>query len=185
MKNNSSKNLPKWATSLHKLSNLHQVDEKLFRSEQLEADEAVLLTEYQIDAVINLRFFDRNDNEQRFAEIPELADVDFYNYPLMAWYVTPERIAEVLWRIVTLHEQGKNVLVHCYHGADRTGIIIAMYRTVIQGWSVAHAHAEMTQGNFGYHAIWRNLENMLNEDEVNEIKQAYHEMRHNIVEVVG
>ena len=165
--------LPAWATSLHELANLHRVDNQLYRSEQLEADEAVLLTKHKIDAVVNLRFFDRNDNEQRFASTPELESVEFYNRSVMAWYVTAERIAEILWLISALQNQGKSVLVHCYHGADRTGVVIAMYRAVLQGWSVEHAKNEMIEGNFGYHSIWRNLENMLNEEEVTEVREAY------------
>lgn len=175
-RSNDEKQLPRWAKSLHDLANLFKVDDRLYRSEQLEADEAVLLTKHKIDAVINLRFFDRNDNEQRFSDLPELKQVDFYNCPLMTWYVTPERIANILWQIRSLQSQGKSVLVHCYHGADRTGIIIAMYRIVIQGWSIAYAKEEMTQGNFGYHAIWRNLENMLNAEEVEEVRAAYLEL---------
>lgn len=173
---NDNSNLPDWAKALYTLANLYHVDNKLYRSEQLEAHEAVLLTKYQIDAVINLRFFIRNHNEKRFASLPELQAVEFYNYPLMPWYVSYQSIAEILYHIRQLQNRGKSVLVHCLHGADRTGIIIAMYRIVLQGWSISHAKEEMIQGNFGYHVIWRNLESMLNECEVERVRQAYYEM---------
>ena len=34
------------------------------------------------------------------------------------------------------------VYVHCEHGRDRTGLIIALYRVKYEGWSIADAHAE-------------------------------------------
>jgi protein tyrosine/serine phosphatase len=41
------------------------------------------------------------------------------------------------------------VLIHCKHGSDRTGLMAAMYRVVVQGWSKDDALSEMTQGGFG------------------------------------
>ncbi|HEX7917405.1 hypothetical protein [Rudaea sp.] len=49
------------------------------------------------------------------------------------------------------------MLIHCWHGADRTGVVCAAYRMVVQGWSKADARAEMFDGGFGYHAVWRNI----------------------------
>lgn len=49
-----------------------------------------------------------------------------------------------------------NVFVHCEHGQDRTGLVVAAYR-VSQGWSKASAQAEMME--CGFHPIllglWR------------------------------
>ena len=49
------------------------------------------------------------------------------------------------------------VLVHCQHGADRTGLLVAVYRVVVQGWSKERAIDEMTNGGFGFHPVWKNL----------------------------
>lgn len=49
------------------------------------------------------------------------------------------------------------VFVHCQHGADRTGMNVAIYRIVEQGWSKEDAITEMTSGGFGYHPIWTEL----------------------------
>lgn len=37
----------------------------------------------------------------------------------------------------------KPVLVHCFHGRDRTGLVIAAYRMMMEGWSYEEAYAEM------------------------------------------
>ncbi len=34
------------------------------------------------------------------------------------------------------------VYVHCEHGADRTGLLVALYRILYEGWSVRHAYEE-------------------------------------------
>ena len=49
------------------------------------------------------------------------------------------------------------VLVHCEHGSDRTGVCMAAYRVVVQGWTKEDAIREMTEGDYGYHGIWENL----------------------------
>ena len=49
------------------------------------------------------------------------------------------------------------VLVHCQHGADRTGTMCAMYRILREGWTVDDAIDEMKNGGFGYHSVWGNL----------------------------
>lgn len=44
------------------------------------------------------------------------------------------------------------VYVHCQHGSDRTGYLVAVYRIMEQGWPVDDAVREMRA--FGYHPIW-------------------------------
>jgi protein tyrosine/serine phosphatase len=40
-------------------------------------------------------------------------------------------------------ESGGPYLVHCQGGADRTGLVIAAYRMVVQNWSYGEAIGEM------------------------------------------
>ncbi|MBN2210712.1 MAG: dual specificity protein phosphatase family protein, partial [Sedimentisphaerales bacterium] len=62
------------------------------------------------------------------------------------------------------------VLVHCQHGADRTGTMCAMYRIVIEGWPKEEALREMTLGGFGFHEVWDNLPDWINELDIESIK---------------
>ena len=154
--------LPNRAILIDTSTNLYQVDSLLFRSEQLSATDIPLLIDNNIEAIINLRFFDRDDNDELLNNIVKETSVTLYNQPLKSWYVTPQEVAQILTQIKALQAQNKRVLVHCYHGADRTGLIVAMYRIIEQGWSIEDAKREMTAGGFGYHPIWINLEKMLN-----------------------
>lgn len=44
------------------------------------------------------------------------------------------------------------IYVHCLHGWDRTGLVIAMYRVRKYGWSKDRAMAEAIE--YGYHSFW-------------------------------
>ncbi len=154
-----------WATPVKKDANLYQVDEKFYRSEQLTAEDVPAVHELGIKSVINLRYFDRNDNEAILAD----SGILLLNKPLLTWRIRPGQIAEILYLIEQQQQQGP-VLVHCYHGADRTGLISAMYRIVYHGWDIAEAKREMQQGSFGYHSIWKNIDRLLNEQTITEVK---------------
>jgi protein tyrosine/serine phosphatase len=59
--------------------------------------------------------------------------------------------SDVLAALRAIKEAEANgaVLMHCKHGSDRTGLMAAMYRVVVQGWSKEEALNEMTLGGFG------------------------------------
>ena len=65
------------------------------------AAESYLLTAYEIDATMNLRFFDGHDNE---VYLETLDNIGLYSYPLMTWYLSPKYLAAILWlSYLTLH----------------------------------------------------------------------------------
>lgn len=154
--------LPKPAVLIDDATNLYQVDDLLFRSEQLRAEDIALLKDNNIDAILNLRIFGQKSNHRLLNDLTDAAAISLCSYPLKTWYITPKEVAEALVQIRALKAQNKCVLVHCYHGANRTGIIIAMYRIIEQDWSIAQAKQEMVTGDFGYHPMWFNLRAMLN-----------------------
>jgi protein tyrosine/serine phosphatase len=64
-------------------------------------------------------------------------------------------------RVVALMADTANqpVYVHCRHGQDRTGIVIAAYRMKKQGWSQAAAETEMQA--FGFNDVWVNFKKFI------------------------
>lgn len=161
----------KWAKVIDTKNNFYQVDNKLYRAAQLSPADYPLLQQQGIKSIINLRFFDRNDDKIAFAN----RDIQLINTPLLTWAITPKQMAQVLHQIRQSQQQGA-VLVHCYHGADRTGLTIAMYRVVFENWSLQQAKQEMIQGPYGFHSIWRNIENFFTEQNVAEIKKYLAEL---------
>jgi len=143
----------RWATPVKHDANLYRIDDKLYRSEQPVAEDGEAIVKLGIQSVINLRFFDRNDDDHLKEH-----GLTLLNRPLLSWSIKPKEIAEILY-LIEKQQQNGAVLIHCYHGADRTGLIAGMYRIIYQGWPVEEAKAEMQHGPYGYHSIWKNIAN--------------------------
>ena len=140
-----------WAKPISKsgLPNFHQVPEVLYRSAQPSAEGMQAAKDMGINTVINLRSF-HSDRD-------EIGDTGLaYEHIYMkAWNPEDKEIVRFL-QIVT-DPKRQPVLVHCQHGADRTGTVCALYRIIMQGWSKEEAIEEMTTGGYGYHPLWTNL----------------------------
>ena len=154
----------RWATPIKHDANLYRIDDKLYRSEQPVAEDGEAIVKLGIQSVINLRFFDRNDDDHLKAH-----GLTLLNRPLLSWSIKPKEIAEILY-LIEKQQQNGAVLIHCYHGADRTGLIAGMYRIIYQGWSVEEAKAEMQHGPYGYHSIWKNIAKLFTEEKVKQVK---------------
>jgi protein tyrosine/serine phosphatase len=59
---------------------------------------------------------------------------------------------------------------YCHRGADRTGMMTAIYRVAVQGWTKEQAIAEMTQGGFGFYSGWRNLVRYIRDLDIERLK---------------
>jgi protein tyrosine phosphatase (PTP) superfamily phosphohydrolase (DUF442 family) len=140
-----------WAqpVKLEGVSNLYRVTADLYRSEQPSPLGMRNLKELGIKTIINLRSF-HSDRD----EIGQTA-LAYEHIYMKTWH--PEEKEAVRFLKIVTDPKRTPVLVHCQHGADRTGTMIAIYRIAVQGWSKAEAIREMTQGGFGFHTTWENL----------------------------
>ena len=143
------------ATLIDEAKNFYRVDELLFRSAQLDGGDAAKLHELGIKSIVNLRHFSRGGDKRAFGDQFWLT-----NKPLQSWEIKPAQIADVLRTIRERQKEGA-VLVHCYHGADRTGLVVAMYRVIYQGWSLDAARSEMIDGGYGFHSMWQDIAGFL------------------------
>ena len=64
-----------------------------------------------------------------------------------AWLPSAKKIASFLK--VVEDPANRPVFVHCWHGSDRTGLAIASYRIMVQGWNLDDAVDELHA--FGFH----------------------------------
>ena len=151
----ASSNSSQKATLIDEAKNFYRVDELLFRSAQLDGSYAAKLRELGIKSIVNLRHFSRGGDRRAFGDQFWLA-----NKPLQSWEIKPAQIADVLRTIRERQKEGA-VLVHCYHGADRTGLVVAMYRVIYQGWSLDAARSEMIDGGYGFHSMWQDIAGFL------------------------
>jgi protein tyrosine/serine phosphatase len=145
--------------------NLYKVDENFYRSAQPSRSgfEALAL-DPGVKTAINLRAFHRDD------KLVKGLDITLVRIPFRTWHIHVDDVAAALKAIRSGRERGP-VLLHCQHGADRTGLITALYRTLYQGWPKEDALKEMKQGDFGYHRMWTNISAFLTNADIAFLRQ--------------
>lgn len=62
--------------------------------------------------------------------------------------------------------------MHCKHGSDRTGLMSAMYRVVVENWSKEDALKEMTQGGFGQSTHFKDGANYMMKADIPALRAA-------------
>ena len=126
------------------LKNLHQVSPEVYRSAQpSNKDLRVLCEQLGVKSVLTLRNW--NDDKDEAKDLP----LTLYRVSMEADEVDPVKVAQAL-KIIS--EAPKPILIHCWHGSDRTGLMVAAYRITTQGWDPTQATDELINGGFGYHA---------------------------------
>ncbi|MBS1161326.1 MAG: Protein tyrosine/serine phosphatase [Proteobacteria bacterium] len=133
-------------------NNFHEVEAgRYYRSAQLSPQElASAIERYGIRSVLNLR--GPNAGKPWYDEeiaVTTGAGVRQLDYPISARQpVSLQQIAEIQALIA---QAPKPLLVHCWDGADRTGLITAIYR-LSQGAGAATAEEELSirYGHFPY-----------------------------------
>ncbi|BBP73951.1 MULTISPECIES: phosphatase domain-containing protein [Pseudomonas] len=130
-----------WAQPVGDKYNLNEMSPTLYRSALPDKDALPLLERLKIGTVIN--FLPESDSSWLFA--PGIKQVQL---PYRTNHVDDADVLAALRAIKDAQANGP-VLMHCKHGSDRTGLMAAMYRVVVEGWSKEDALSEMTQGGFG------------------------------------
>ena len=153
-----------WAVPLEikGLPNLHQVTPMLYRSAQPDATSGEALQNLGIKTVLSFR---KRDKDKTLHNTP---GVTFKRYPLYTWDIEEEDILAVL-RILN-DPANQPILVHCTHGADRTGLMMASYRMIVQNWTKEAAIAEMKKGEYEYHVIWKNIERRIHKMDIEKMR---------------
>lgn len=142
------------------LHNLHRVTPTLWRSALPDDQGFATADALGIRTIVNLRPGVDRPSAPMHAALEHI--------PVWTWHVTDDEILAFL-RIAT-DPAKQPVLVHCQHGADRTGVMVAAYRVVVQDWSKDDAIREMQRGGYGYHVIWSNLPRVIQRLDVVEMR---------------
>jgi protein tyrosine/serine phosphatase len=144
--------------------NLHKVSDTLYRSAQPSKEGMKNLKAMGIESVINLRSF-HSDRE-------EIGNTGLAYEHIYMKACHPEEKEAVRFLQIVTNPKPVPVIVHCQHGADRTGAMCVLYRIAVQGWSREEAIEEMVQGGFGFHGIWDNLLRWINTLDLERIKKG-------------
>lgn len=130
------------------LSNVGRVAPGVLRGAQPGRDGYATLKSMGVRTVIDMR---TSESEQKQVEAAGMRAVAI---PIE---MSRDGLKVKVERVVALMADPANqpVYVHCRHGQDRTGIVVAAYRMKQQGWSLAAAEAEMQA--FGFNDVWVNF----------------------------
>jgi hypothetical protein len=127
----------------------------LWRGERPNKADATWLVEHRVGTIVNLE--EIQDDHAPFdaaAATPDFThSIDYYQLPdfeplhMISWSLLDTHVAHFL---AIVSEAPKPVYVHCMDGIDRTGVVIAAYRVLIEGSSGEEANAEMAR----FHSPW-------------------------------
>ena len=154
-----------WGNLLHAEHNFYKISHDLYRSEQPSQALIPELRQQQIQTIINLR--SRNDD----LKVLDPHEFNLVHIPIHTWAINRKDLLEVMQQIQIAKQNHQKVLLHCYHGSDRTGASVAMYRIIFENWSIENAVQEMKYGSYGYHPIWVNIEKIFTPENIKWIRE--------------
>lgn len=125
------------------VDNFGQVTPWLFRGGQPGPQSFATLHQLGIRTIINLTAEAERDQEHA-----EAIGMDVVYIPLAPFGPPTYEQAERFLEVIGDEDKGP-FFVHCFHGSDRTGAMIACYRMRHEGWTPEQAFAEMRL--YGFH----------------------------------
>lgn len=145
--------------------NMHRVSDTLLRGGQPTAEGLRSLAAMGVRAVVSLRTY--HSDRRRARKL----GISYYRLASRAYNARGLDAAQFL-AIVTDPDK-QPVYVHCLHGSDRTGTMVAVYRMVIDGWSRDDALREMIDGGFGFFPGWRLLVRYVEELDIEPLRERF------------
>ena len=127
------------------ITNFHQVADGLYRGGRPSRDGLKALSNVGFKTVLSFRWRKAPIAVER-AYVEELG-MKFINIPLNYWSLPKQDEVDAFFEIVD-DARHYPIFVHCFHGADRTGLLMAIYRVVRCGWSFQDAYKEMVACGF-------------------------------------
>jgi protein tyrosine phosphatase (PTP) superfamily phosphohydrolase (DUF442 family) len=151
------------AVDLPGLRNCFQLNSTFYRGGELSPAGACQLQRLGVRTVVSLRLLARDGRSTCGTSL------DYIQIPFKVWRPEDCQVIEFL-RIAT-DPARQPVYVYCNRGAERTGMMCAAYRIVVEGWSKEAAIEEMTRGPFDYHAIYKRVVQYIREMDVDYIRR--------------
>jgi tyrosine-protein phosphatase SIW14 len=134
-----------------------QVNERIWRSGRPTETQLRDLYARGVRVIIDL---EQDQNVIRAeGELARAIGFEFHSYPTDSfWAPDDKKIDEILEILRTSSEP---VLVHCYHGEDRTGLVIGLTRVFFEKWTPSKAYEEMLER--GFHRVLLGLDRYFKE----------------------
>jgi protein tyrosine/serine phosphatase len=129
------------------LPNFHEVNGHVFRGGQPLKGGLQKLSKLGVKTIINLR----DNDSHAAAEEAEARALGFryFNVPFANFGRPSDAEVDKVLELLT-DVQNQPVFVHCKRGSDRTGMVIAIYRVLFDGWTSEEAKAEAKRFGLGF-----------------------------------
>lgn len=137
------------------LPNFQKVSAQLFRGGQPTASGFAQLKEMGVGTVINLRDEARLIEDER--RVLQGLNLEYLSIPLSPFRAPKE--AEINFFLEAVLGSNMPCFVHCWHGMDRTGTLVSIYRIQEHGWEYEKAYAEAL--SLGFHEEFFHLRNCM------------------------
>ncbi len=156
---------PQWGLpmNLPDSSNFFMLTPEVYRSAQPTAEALRAYEKLGIKTVINLR------GEHSDRDLIRGTDLTLVEVPMRSDIIPDDKVIAVL---KVMKDEPGPFLVHCQHGANRTGVILAMYRMVFENWSREQALDEMINGGYGFHRGNEAIIKYIQTVDLNKIRSA-------------
>jgi hypothetical protein len=145
------------------VQNLYRIEDGFFRGAQPTADGFKELAGLGVKTVLDLS--GGGDDVLLKGGALKLVHVR-----MSAFGLRDDRVLEALRTMAD--PANRPLMIHCQHGADRTGALVALYRVVVQGWTKEKAVEEMNRGGYHHNSLWRNLDRYVMRADVEALRKA-------------
>lgn len=129
------------------VKNFGKINDHIYRGGQPEDDEYRQLAHAGIRTVIDLR----NDAKTKARYLAEAAGMRYVNLKLDSKIPPTREESDTFLRLIN-DQTNWPVFVHCAGGRHRTGVLLAVYRMEVDGWSADQAYEEMK--DFKFYSSW-------------------------------
>lgn len=134
-------------------NNFHAIQEsKAYRSATMGPKSlAHRIRKHGINVVVILRKLDKTQRWwRREAGVLKQLGITMYNIPLSAQKLpSPENVRKLVAIMDNVNKKEQRMLIHCHAGADRTGMVAALWQITQQGFTPAEAGRQLSD-SFGH-----------------------------------
>ncbi len=148
------------------VGNLHPVDSGVYRSAQPDAHGFGQLEYLGTGEVLNLRNLHSDTRKARHTGLT------LHQVKMRASRPEWNSAVEAL---KIIRDRRGDIVIHCWHGSDRTGLVVALYRIAFQDWTKEAAIDELVHGGYGYHKTFEEIPEFIRGIDVEKLKEALSE----------
>jgi protein tyrosine/serine phosphatase len=154
-----------WAVKLDRpgLPNLHKVNDGLYRGAQPTTEGFRELKKLGVKTVVSFRA--HHSDKKLVGD----TGIKLESIPMNTWDIEEDDLVRFLH--IVNDKDRRPIFVHCQHGADRTGVMCAAYRVMVNKWTKQQAIDEMTTGGFGFHSVWTNIPKVIEKLDVEKVRE--------------